>query len=54
MFTNDQSYLQHRAKIEAERAEQARCAKAAQVHHQLAVAYLDRLAAIEPGQKQHD
>ena len=45
MFDDDVSYYQHRAEIEVERAQQATSPEVVRVHHQLAEAYLDRLAA---------
>lgn len=47
MFENDQVYYRHRAKIETELARKAPSPAVAHVHHQLAEAYTDRLAAVK-------
>lgn len=48
MFEDDRSYYQHRAAVESERAQEATLPQVVSAHHQLAKAYLDKLAAAEP------
>lgn len=48
MFDDDRSYYQHRAEVEIERAQGATRPEVVRVHYQLAEAYLDRLASVEP------
>jgi len=48
MFEDDRSYYQHRAEVEIELAQQARVPEVVRVHHEMAEAYLGRLASVEP------
>ena len=50
MSEYDRAYYQRRAEIETELAQRATLARVVQVHYQLAEAYLDKLASIEPVQ----
>lgn len=45
MLQDDRSYFQHRAEVEIERAQQATLPSVVQAHHQLAKAYLEKLAS---------
>ena len=45
MFRDDRSYLQYRAEVETERAQQATVPQVVRAHYQLAEAYLSKLAA---------
>lgn len=46
MLGDDKSYFQHRAEVEMEHARQSALPCAAKAHHQLAKAYLERLASL--------
>jgi hypothetical protein len=46
MFEDDRSYYQHRAEVELECAQKATVPEVARAHHQLAEAYLERLASV--------
>jgi hypothetical protein len=48
MFDDDRLYFQQRAEVEIERAQEATAREAMRAHRQLAEAYLDRLATLEP------
>ena len=48
MRDDDRSYFQHRAEVEIERARTAKEPAAAAAHHQLAQAYLSKIAANNP------
>jgi len=48
MFEDDRSYYQRRAEIELKRARESTVHNVVQAHHQLAQAYLEKMASAEP------
>jgi len=48
MLKDDRSYYQHRAEVELECAQKATTPEVVRAHHQLAEAYLERLASSAP------
>jgi hypothetical protein len=50
MFEDDTSYYQHRAEVELECARKATTPEVVRAHHQLAEAYLEKLASSAPAQ----
>jgi hypothetical protein len=47
MFKDDRSYYQHRAEVEAKRAQRAKLPSVVQAHRQLAEAYREKLSSAE-------
>jgi hypothetical protein len=47
VFTDEKSYLQHRAETEVERAQQATQPNVVRAHCVLAEAYLDKLTSLD-------
>jgi hypothetical protein len=50
MFEDDRSYYQHRAEAELDRAQESTLNSVMRVHYELAEAYLEKIALIEPVQ----
>jgi hypothetical protein len=48
MFEDDRSYYQRRAEVELARAQASTLHSVVRVHYQLAEAYLDKIASVEP------
>ncbi|HEX8382754.1 MAG TPA: hypothetical protein VF592_05195 [Sphingomonas sp.] len=48
MFNDEHRYLQRRAEAELDLAQRATHGKVAAAHHQMAEAYLNRAASLEP------